>query len=159
MNLQSRFSVVALLVAIIGISSAAQANEAMVRSCHELVLDYASFRDQENAEKFAALFLPDGRLTIMGQSFAGRGAIAARVANRDGPIVRHMMSNIRIKPIDSTKAEGVSYALIFSAARGEGPGRISNVTAMGEYYDQFHYVDQRCYFVDRKFVASFLPVE
>lgn len=129
----------------------------MIASCHELVLDYASYRDQEDADKFAGLFTADGALTVLGQTFVGHKAIAARLANKDGPILRHMMTNIRITPVDETYATGVSYALIYGGARSAGPIMVANFTAMGEYYDVYQYSADGCRFSERKFVASFLP--
>jgi|TARA_B110000977_G_C10901671_1_gene425554 hypothetical protein len=138
-------------------AQAIQANAEMIASCHELVLDYATYRDQENAEKFAALFTAGGSLSVMDQTFVGHKAIAARLANKDGPTLRHMMTNIRITPVDATSATGVSYALIYGGAKSTGPSMVANFTAMGEYFDEYSYADEGCRFTQRKFVATFLP--
>ncbi len=138
-------------------AQAAQANAEMIASCHELVLDYATYRDQENAEKFAALFTADGSLSVMDQTFVGHKAIAARLANKDGPTLRHMMTNIRITLVDATSATGVSYALIYGGAKSTGPSMVANFTVMGEYFDEYSYADEGCRFTQRKFVATFLP--
>ena len=138
-------------------SQASQANAEMIASCHELVLDYATYRDQESAEQFAALFTADGSLSVMDQTFVGHNAIAARLANKDGPTLRHMMTNIRIKPVDATSATGVSYALIYGGAKSTGPSMVANFTAMGEYFDEHRYSEEGCRFTQRKFVATFLP--
>lgn len=138
-------------------SQASHPNAEMIASCHELVLDYATYRDQEDAEKFAGLFTSDGSLSVMDQTFVGHKAIAARLANKDGPILRHMMTNIRIKPVDATSATGVSYALIYGGAKSTGPSMIANFTAMGEYFDEYQYSEEGCRFTQRKFVATFLP--
>ncbi len=135
----------------------AHANAAMIASCHELVLDYATYRDQEEAEKFAGLFTAVGSLSVMDQTFVGHKAIAARLANKNGPTLRHMMTNIRIKPVDATSATGVSYALIYGGAKSTGPSMVANFTAMGEYYDEYQYSEEGCRFSQRKFVATFLP--
>jgi hypothetical protein len=135
----------------LGLPLATQANEAMVASCHELVLD------QEDAEKFAGLFTVNGSLSVMGQTVVGHEAIAARLANQDGPTLRHMMTNIRITPVDATRATGVSYALIYGGAKSTGPIMVANFTAMGEYFDEYEYADTGCRFSQRKFVATFLP--
>jgi len=136
---------------------ASQANTEMIASCHELVLDYATYRDQEDAEKFAGLFTSDGSLSVMDQTFVGHKAIAARLANKNGPTLRHMMTNIRIKPVDATSATGVSYALIYGGAKSTGPSMVANFTAMGEYFDKYQYSEEGCRFTQRKFVATFLP--
>lgn len=138
-------------------SQASHPNAEMIASCHELVLDYATYRDQEDAEKFAGLFTSDGSLSVMDQTFVGHKAIAARLANKDGPTLRHMMTNIRIKPVDATSATGVSYALIYRGAKSTGPSMIANFTAMGEYFDEYQYSEEGCRFTQRKFVATFLP--
>ena len=149
-----------LVLAAFGMSLSAQASQAnakMIASCHELVLDYATYRDQEDAEKFAGLFTSDGSLSVMDQTFVGHKAIAARLANKDGPTLRHMMTNIRIKPVDATSATGVSYALIYGGAKSTGPSMVANFTAMGEYFDEYQYSEEGCRFTQRKFVATFLP--
>ena len=138
-------------------SQASHPNAEMIASCHELVLDYATYRDQEDAEKFAGLFTSDGSLSVMDQTFVGHKAIAARLANKDGPTLRHMMTNIRIKPVDATSATGVSYALIYGGAKSTGPSMVANFTAMGEYFDEYQYSEEGCRFTQRKFVATFLP--
>jgi intein-encoded DNA endonuclease-like protein len=93
----------------------------------------------------------------MDQTFVGHKAIAARLANKNGPTLRHMMTNIRIKPVDATTATGVSYALIYGGAKSTGPSMVANFTAMGEYFDEYQYSKEGCRFSQRKFVATFLP--
>jgi len=147
------------LLALTGFSMpvSAQANKAMISSCHELVLDYATYRDQEDAEKFAGLFTANGLLSVMDQNFVGHKAIAARLANKNGPTLRHMMTNIRITPVDATRATGVSYALIYGGAKISNPVMVANFTAMGEYFDEYQYSEEGCRFTQRKFLATFLP--
>jgi len=116
-------------------------------ACTDLVLDYAVYRDQGNVDGYAGLFTLDGSLTVQGKTTTGREALRARIRQaRSGPRTRHLVSTIRITPIDENRASGVSYATIYSARRPgigadsateAGPLMVKRFAAIGDYVDEF----------------------
>jgi uncharacterized protein (TIGR02246 family) len=110
--------------------------EEVYRDCSNLVTDYAMYRDRFDAEAFSNLFTEDASLTVLSQTWEGRDSIRQRIAELDSSgSIRHLMSSIRITPVNADHASGISYATIYSAPAGartvEGPALI------GEYHDDF----------------------
>lgn len=104
--------------------------------CAELVIDYAHYRDNFNANAFAELFTEDGVLVIGENRWEGRDAIRARIEALDnGTTIRHHMSSIRISPIDADHATGVSYVVIYSAPAGGN--EITGPSLIGDYIDSY----------------------
>ncbi len=108
-------------------------------ACTELVLDYALLRDQGDVEGYTALFSETASLTLRGKTITGTTAIRQRIGEaRNGPMTRHLMSTIRITPIDANRATGISYATIYAAARPDsGPAVVPGFTVIGNYVDEF----------------------
>lgn len=131
------------------------------QACQQLVLDYASFRDQRRGEDFANLFTVDGELALNGDTFVGRKALASRLSGDSRQRSRHLMTNIRVTIEDANHAHGISYALIFIANEAAevtaGPAAVVNFTAMGEYHDEFIRTEQGWRIATRRFVPVFVP--
>lgn len=67
-------------------------------ACAALCRAYDSMADSDDAEAFAALFVENGEFERLGQTFAGRAAIAAIISSRpSGLQVRHVSRNIQIE--------------------------------------------------------------
>lgn len=108
----------------------------MYRDCINLVTDYAYFRDRFDAEGFSNLFTEGATLTVVGQTWSGRGEIRKRIEGMDSSTtIRHLMSTIRIVPVDADHATGVSYATIYSTPGGNNT--VEGFAIMGEYHDEF----------------------
>ena len=106
------------------------------RECINLVTDYAYHRDRFDATEFSNLFTEDASLSIGNQTWAGRDNIRARIESLDkSGSIRHLMSTIRIEPIDERHASGVSYATIYTAAAGSNS--TEGFEVIGEYHDNF----------------------
>jgi len=74
---------------------------------------YAHALDGRDAAGFAALFAPDGELTMMGQTMRGRAAIEAWAAGRpDGPAAMHLTANPVVTPAGPGRAEAISYVAV-----------------------------------------------
>lgn len=119
----------------IGLIPASYAGD-VYRDCINLVTDYAYYRDRFDAVGFSNLFTEDASLTVVGQTWVGRSEIRARIEGLDSSgKIRHLMSTIRIEPIDELHASGVSYATIYSAPAGSNS--VEGFAIMGEYHDSF----------------------
>jgi len=123
------------------VSQTTQKRQEIIAACTDLVMDYAVFRDRVDVEGYAGLFSVDGSLTLRGKTISGQEAIRARISEAlNGPRTRHLMSTIRITPLDDNHAIGVSYATIYSAPRPElssTPALVQSFTAVGDYVDEF----------------------
>ena len=86
-------------------SSAAVQNISIEQACSKLVRDYAYYRDRPDPQAVAQLFTENAQMHLMGQVYQGRDAIRARTAaGIGGPVYRHLMSTIRIFPLDKNRA-------------------------------------------------------
>jgi hypothetical protein len=133
----ARLIAVALLVLLAG---CAGHDESIEAACTELVLDYAYHRDRLDPDAVAALFSDDATMSVLGDVYNGRAAIKQRMIDgRGGPVTRHLMSTIRIFPIDRDRATGVSYATVYMAPRNDtdNPLTVEGFAGIGEYHDEF----------------------
>jgi uncharacterized protein (TIGR02246 family) len=110
--------------------------DATIEACRQLVMDYAWYRDHPDTDAYAALFTDDAELSILGETFKGREAIAQRLTASAGSTV-HLMSTIRVTKVDEDTATGVSYVTVYTAPPGIGPHTVSGYAAIGEYHDDF----------------------
>lgn len=149
---------VALLIALVFAASQVQA-ETTEAACRSLVLDYAYYRDRPDADAFANLFAEDGTLVVLGEEYASREKIRARLQGAAaGPVFRHMMSTIRIFPRDEDHADGVSYVTVYTAPPGDGPMPVQGFAAIGEYHDQFVRTPAGWKIQRREFKLVFTPL-
>lgn len=150
---------VALGVASLGqVSYASEAN-GVISACSQTVMDYAFYRDRPDADRVAALFTPDARLSLLGDVFAGRAAIRARVAaSVGGPVYRHLISTVQIVPdADGRGGQGVSYVTVYRGGTSELPQSMpKDSMAIGEYHDRFVMTQAGCQIAEREFVPVFL---
>jgi len=110
------------------------------RDCSNLVTDYAYYRDRFDALEFSNLFTQDASLRVGNQTWEGRDNIRARIEGLDkSGSIRHLMSTIRIEPIDELHASGVSYATIYTASAGSSS--TEGFAVIGEYHDSFVLTD------------------
>jgi uncharacterized protein (TIGR02246 family) len=93
----------------------------------ELLAAYARAADSGNAERFAALFAPDGVLEVHGmESIEGRDAIRAFLSGGTGesPVrLRHHLTNVSIAVESPTAATGECYFTVFTDAGVDHWGR------------------------------------
>ena len=123
----------------IGLIPASYAGD-VYRDCINLVTDYAYYRDRFDAPEFSKLFTEDASLSVGGQTWEGRNNIRARIEGLDrSGSIRHLMSTIRIEPIDELHASGVSYATIYTSAAGSNS--TEGFAIIGEYHDNFVLTD------------------
>ncbi|MDA0280077.1 MAG: nuclear transport factor 2 family protein [Proteobacteria bacterium] len=128
--------VVTLSIGLIPASYAAD----VYRDCANLVTDYAYFRDRFDAAEFSNLFTDEASLSVGNQTWEGRNNIRARIEGLDkSGSIRHLMSTIRIEPIDELHASGVSYATIYTSAAGSNS--TEGFALIGEYHDNFELTD------------------
>jgi len=128
--------IIALSIGLIPPSYAAD----VYRDCSNLVTDYAYFRDKFDAVGFSNLFTQDASLSVGNQTWEGRDDIRARIEGLDkSGSIRHLMSTIRIEPIDELHASGVSYATIYTASAGSNS--TEGFAVIGEYHDSFVLTD------------------
>jgi len=110
--------------------------EDVYRDCINLVTDYAYYRDRFDAAGFSNLFTEDATLTVGSNTWLGRSDIRKRIEGlNNNSSILHLMSTIRIVPVDELHATGVSYATIYSAP--EGSNTVEGFAIIGEYHDDF----------------------
>ena len=123
------------LALCIGFIPASQASD-VYRDCINLVTEYAYYRDRFDAVGFSELFTDDASLSVGNQTWTGRDQIRARIEGLDSSAkIRHLMSTIRIEPIDELHATGVSYATIYTGSAGSNS--VEGFAVIGEYHDSF----------------------
>lgn len=124
------------LALCIGLIPPSYASSDVYRDCINLVTEYAYYRDRFDAEDFSNLFTQDASLSVGNQTWIGRAQIRARIEGLDSSVkIRHLMSTIRIEPIDELHATGVSYATIYTGSADSNS--VEGFAVIGEYHDSF----------------------
>ena len=147
--MQSKLPLIALLIALL--PGFIRADEAAVRACTQLVMDYAVHRDNGNAEAYAALFAKNASLSLLGDSWQGREAILERMRTAPAQTSLHLMSTVRIQVESPDRATGVSYAEVYIEPAGELPLATQGFAAIGRYHDRFERTDEGWRIAERRF--------
>ncbi|MFI4936516.1 MAG: nuclear transport factor 2 family protein [Caulobacterales bacterium] len=109
-------------------------------ACAKLVADYAYFADHGPRTAFAELFTEDGVLALPTGESRGRKALAEGGLPA-GLTTQHSMSNVRIRAISESEAEGSAYLTLYIARRPdpEKPAetKIAAPTNVGMYVDRY----------------------
>lgn len=117
--------------------SAADKRE-IIFDCTLLVHDYAYYRDLRDPESFANLFTDDARMTVRGEWIGGRKALVDHVLGDDpNDVSMHMVSTVKITPVDENSATGVTYAAVAHGLKGEAPATLESFEVIGQYFDKF----------------------
>ena len=158
-----------------GLSQQVSSEHSIDHACKALVTDYAYYRDRYDAQNVANLFTEDAAMSVQGETYNGRQAIYQRmVEGRGTRVIRHMMSTIRIFPVDADNATGVSYVAVYgTAANAESdatddksaapsgapstPVQAGGYLAIGEYHDKFVRTAVGWKISERIFVPVFTP--
>lgn len=86
--------------------------------CHDVFVKLASALDRGANSEAADFFTDDGTL-VMPDGEATGPAVRERLLKRPSHIItRHLLTNVIIKPIDPTTAEGRAYILVYRVTRG-----------------------------------------
>lgn len=110
----------------------------IIFDCSQLVNDYAYYRDLRAPEHFANLFVDDARMTVRGEWIGGRKALADHVLHDDpNDISMHMITSVKIIPIDENNATGVTYAAVAHGLKGSGAATLESFDVIGKYFDKF----------------------
>lgn len=141
------------LLCSVAVSAAGPALE----QCRQRVHDYAYFWDHSDTEGFAELFTEDATLTLAGQTFSGRTAIVERMAE-PGPVMRHLVSTVRVTAAGEGAASGISYVTVHMARPAdEGLPETDGFLLIGEYHDRFEIGPDGCRIAERKLVPVMRP--
>ena len=104
---------------------------------------------------FAAVFTADATLSLGGNVFTGRDAIAERLRESGSErVYRHLMTTIKLTAVNEAEARGVSYVTVYIGEPGEnGLAAVDGFALIGEYHDTFRIgEDGRCRIVERTLV-------
>ena len=102
----------------------------IIFDCTQLVQNYAYYRDMHDPENFANIFTEDARMTARGEWLTGREALMDHVMDGDPDNQSmHMVSTVKITPIDEQNATGVTYSSVVY--------QLTGVAVTGKYFDKF----------------------
>jgi uncharacterized protein (TIGR02246 family) len=123
-----------------------------LEQCRQRVMDYAYYWDQSDAQGLAQVFTEDATLTLGGKTFSGREAIVERMlAGKDGPILRHLVTTVKISATAEGTATGVSYVTVYAAERvDEGLPSVAGFALIGEYHDTYRLMPDGCRIAERE---------
>ncbi|MEQ8860962.1 MAG: nuclear transport factor 2 family protein [Pseudomonadales bacterium] len=142
-----------LLTALFGLTACTCVGaEPALDQCRQRVIDYAYFWDHDDGAGFADLFTADATLTLGGNTFSGRDAIVERMM-ANGPVLRHLMSTVRVTAVDAGSARGVSYVTVYAAEPvADGLPSVDGFALLGEYHDTFVIDATGCRISERRLV-------
>ncbi len=122
----------------------------LVAACTAINHAYALARDRADKEAFAELFTDDAVFTILGETFAGKDRIVARLDGDDARnFGRLLITSIHISPTDARTATGVTYFIMFMAPPDATPPITEYTLFMGEYHDRYRMTAEGCKFESR----------
>lgn len=129
------------------------------QACARLVAGYALAADFGDLDAAAGCYVPDGRLTIAGQTHEGREAIRERLADQpQDQVSRHLMGTIVVDLLSPTEARGRCYLALYRGAREPGTGGPLPSEApflVGHYDDRFVLTADGWRFAERKLTTTF----
>ncbi len=86
--------------------------QAIVAECRNLVIELVHLGDHGEIEKAVDLWIPDGTWIRGGKPFTGRAELVESFKRgTETTVIRHIVTDTRVKVIDSDHAEAVSYYL------------------------------------------------
>jgi hypothetical protein len=126
-------------------------------ACSRLCLDFANGIDAFDHCRCASVFALDAVFEHVTGRFEGRDGVMRMLTSRPtSMVIRHMCTNIDIKPIGPTKARGRCYAAVFRATSDDGKLPLPPVAPLFvEYHDEYGLIDGRWYITHRKTVPIF----
>lgn len=112
------------------------------QECRNLITALVHHYDHGEADRAAALFVPDGLWVKAGVPYQGRAAIVASFAKQPTTLVlRHFTSNVLVDVHDGENASAVTYYLAFVGDRGQSAPDaeipIELPRSLGEWNDTF----------------------
>jgi uncharacterized protein (TIGR02246 family) len=110
---------------------------AIILEVQNLLTGFAWHADRGDGKGLAALFLPDGVLTVGGSDLRGREEIAADCYRRfeAGPRkTRHVWSNLRIEKISKEEVVTAAVQMTFEQTAPERPTQLR----LNDIFDTFH---------------------
>lgn len=141
----------------------------IIVACERAEHDYALYRSRNDGENFANAFAEDGIWHRAAGDLVGREAIAEHIRARAARVAEsapeyHMQFNttIQIKPVDSTTATGVSYALVLGAPAPEGGGPATTIAGFqtaSESRSTYKITDDGCKIASREYTTFFVDPE
>ena len=127
--------------------------------CQRLSAEYVRHADFQDFEAFARLFAPDGVLELFGTQRKGRDEIRQHFRDRPRMVTRHICANHCIDPVDSDRADGIVYLVLYRLAgdhtEDDGPIPMDRPTLIGHYEDQYVRTDEGWKFARRRLHVRF----
>ena len=127
-------------------------NREIISDCTELIHDYAYYRDLRDPEQVANLFTEDGGMQERGEWSIGHEALKAHVLSDDmSTVSMHLISTIKIFPIDENNATGVTYFAVANEPKTEDgrPATLESFRAIGQYHDKMVRTEDGWKFAER----------
>ncbi|MDO8774428.1 MAG: nuclear transport factor 2 family protein [Burkholderiaceae bacterium] len=81
--------------------------------CQKLILEFYGLLDDKRYDDLADLFAEDGVWVRLGQELVGPSGIKHAMAERESWLTMHLVSNLRIKVIDTSHAETIQYVTLY----------------------------------------------
>ncbi len=126
-----------LITSVFADLSAAEKRE-IIFDCTLLVNDYAYYRGLRDPENFANLFTEDARMTVRGEWIGGREALVDHVLHDDpNDVSMHLVTTVKIEPIDEQNATGVTYAAVAHGLKGDAPATLESFEVIGNHFDKY----------------------
>jgi hypothetical protein len=119
--------------------------------CARLLLRSIRLFDRKEWRGYAELFAPDGvfvRANQPQEPLQGRSAIQAALESRPTDrLTRHLCTNVEIEVVDSTRAKGSCYLVLFSATETSTEKPLIGLPAdtgqkIGEYADDYVRIEE-----------------
>lgn len=155
------FAALAAQLILVGGANGAELTAAQKREiifdCTQLVYDYGYYRDLRDPAGFSGIFTEDARFQGGGKWYSGRMEISHHVLEDDmSSVSMHLMTTVKIIPLDKDNATGVTYAAVAHEPGVKGaPADLQNFQVLGEYHDKFRRTADGWKISERTFAVIF----
>lgn len=141
-----------------GVTAKEMTPENIVSQCTSTINQYAHYRDQLDAEKWAGLFTENGVFVFPGMTLTGRKAIAKRIRDNDGSTIsRHLTGSIDITVDDNNNITARSYVYVYQADKQSSPAPVpASKYIVAEYHDDLRLTSSGCKFARREAKIIFM---
>lgn len=134
-----------------------QEKQSIEQACCTLLAEYAVAVDSGDGAAMAALFTPDGTLRRGDLTLRGPAEIPTILGKRpDNLVMRHLLTTIRIRVIDSANAEGLSYYMVYNGRGAELPLPMGQPFSIGDWRSRFVRTEAGWKLADQEIARTFV---
>lgn len=131
--------------------------QSIEQACRSLLAEYAVAVDTGDAAGMVVLFAPDGTLRRGDLTLRGPDELPKILGKRpDDLVMRHLLTTMRIRVVDSDHAEGLTYYMVHNGRGADLPLAMGQPFSIGDWHSRFVRTEQGWKLADQEIVRAFV---